>query len=38
MKALRDINYTGWAAAEIPGGGRERLALISKNMDRILAS
>ena len=26
MKALDDIGYTGWAAAEIPGGGRERLA------------
>ncbi len=38
MKALADIGYTGWAAAEIPGGGRERMELISKNMDRILAS
>ena len=38
MKALGEIHYTGWAAAEIPGGGRERLALISKNMDKILAS
>ena len=37
MKALGEIHYTGWAAAEIPGGGRER-PRCSKNMDKILAS
>ncbi len=38
MKALKEIGYTGWGAAEIPGGGRERLAEIAKRMDRIFAS
>jgi L-ribulose-5-phosphate 3-epimerase len=37
MQALRDIGYSGWAAAEVPGGGRERLGDISKRMDRIFA-
>jgi L-ribulose-5-phosphate 3-epimerase len=38
MRALADIGYTGWAAAEVPGGGRERMAEISQRMDRIFAS
>lgn len=38
MKALNDIHFEGWGTAEIPGGGRERLAEISKRMDRINAS
>jgi L-ribulose-5-phosphate 3-epimerase len=38
MKALKEIGYTGWGTAEIPGGGRDRLALIARNMDRIFAS
>ena len=29
MAALREIGYTGWATAEIPGGGRDRLAAIA---------
>ena len=33
-KALAEIKYTGWAAAEVGGGGPERLAEISNNMDR----
>jgi hexulose-6-phosphate isomerase len=37
MKALHDINYSGWAAAEVSGGGRDRLADISKRMDHVLA-
>jgi L-ribulose-5-phosphate 3-epimerase len=37
MQALRDIGYSGWAAAEVPGGGRERLGEISQRMDRIFA-
>ena len=28
----------GWGTAEIPGGGRERLAAIAALMDRIFAS
>ncbi len=35
--ALREIGYTGWAAAEVEGGDRERLADISNRMDRALA-
>ncbi len=32
-KALLEINYTGWAAAEVGGGGPDRLKEISDNMD-----
>ena len=32
--ALMEIGYTGWAAAEVSGGGPERLAEVSANMDR----
>src|SRR5690606_3569241 len=35
-KALEEINYTGWAAAEVAGGGRERMADISRRMDEAL--
>lgn len=38
MEAFRDIGYQGWATAEIPGGGRERLAKIAGLMDKIFAS
>lgn len=38
MKALDDINYAGWATAEVPGGDRERLADISRRMDIAFAS
>jgi hexulose-6-phosphate isomerase len=38
MKALKEIGYKGWVAAEIRGGGRERLQDIAKRMDRIFAS
>jgi L-ribulose-5-phosphate 3-epimerase len=38
MTAFREIGYQGWATAEIPGGGRERLAKIAKLMDQIFAS
>lgn len=33
---LAGIDYTGWATAEVPGGGRERLADIAAQMDRVL--
>ncbi len=37
-KALHDIGFVdGWATAEVKGGNRERLADISRRMDRILA-
>ncbi len=38
MAALDEIGYSGWGTAEIPGGGRERLADIAERMDRIFAS
>lgn len=34
-QALAEIRYTGWAAAEVGGGGPERLREISLNMDRV---
>ena len=34
-KALREINYYGWCAAEVGGGNAERLQEISSNMDRV---
>lgn len=33
-RALAEIQYTGWAAAEVDGGGPERLREISQNMDQ----
>jgi L-ribulose-5-phosphate 3-epimerase len=36
MKALADIAYSGWATAEVGGGGEERLADIKARMDRVL--
>ncbi|MEX1055351.1 MAG: sugar phosphate isomerase/epimerase family protein, partial [Rhodothermales bacterium] len=36
MKALEDIQYSGWATAEIPGGDRTRLNDIAGRMDKIL--
>jgi hexulose-6-phosphate isomerase len=38
MKELRRIGFSGWGTAEIPGGGRDRLADIASRMDRIFAS
>ena len=34
-KALTEINYYGWAAAEIKGGDLNRLKEISANMDKV---
>ena len=34
--ALAAVNYCGWASAEVPGGGREWLADVTKRMDRVL--
>ena len=33
-KALVEIGFAGWAAAEVRGGGIERLKEISANMDK----
>lgn len=38
MQALRDINFSGWGTAEVPGGDRERLKVVADRMDRIFAS
>jgi hexulose-6-phosphate isomerase len=35
--ALMEIGYTGWATAEVKGGGRERLADVARRMDAALA-
>ncbi|MFP6750711.1 MAG: sugar phosphate isomerase/epimerase family protein [Pirellulaceae bacterium] len=34
-RALREIKFRGWCAAEVGGGGAERLKEISDNMDRV---
>ena len=34
-RALKEINYVGWAAAEVKGGDITRLKEISVNMDRV---
>lgn len=36
-QALADIQYAGWAAAEVGGGGPERLAEVAKDMDKAFA-
>ena len=38
MAALDEIGYSGWATAEIGGGGEERLRDIASRMDRIMVS
>jgi len=35
-RELVAIDYHGWATAEVPGGGREELADISRRMDEVL--
>ncbi len=37
MKALDAVGYRGWATAEIPGGGEDRLRDIATRMQRIFA-
>jgi len=34
-RALAEIQYTGWAAAEVEGGGLDRLHEVSRNMDQV---
>jgi len=36
LKGLGEIGYSGWATAEVGGGGEEHLKKISARMDRIL--
>jgi len=35
-EALRDIGFTGWATAEVGGGGLERLTTVRKQMEQAL--
>lgn len=35
-QALADIDYSGWATAEVPGGDRERLSDIAQRMNAAL--
>ncbi len=35
-RALRDIGFTGWLAAEVGGGGLDRLKEVSEHMDEAL--
>lgn len=37
-EALKKINYTGWAAAEVGGGGKERLTQIAMRMDSVFST
>ena len=37
-EALDRNEYSGWAAAEVGGGGRERLSDIANRMDRVFSS
>jgi L-ribulose-5-phosphate 3-epimerase len=36
VKALKEIGYTGWATAEVAGGGKEHLQDVADRMDKIL--
>jgi len=36
LKALAEIGYTGWATAEVDGGGEQYLKKISAQMDKVL--
>ena len=35
--SLADLRFTGWATAEVRGGGRERLREVAENIDRVLS-
>lgn len=36
-RALLEIGYSGWAAAEVSGGGRDQLREVSEQMDQVFA-
>ena len=36
LAALDEIGYRGWGTAEVAGGDRERLAEVSRRMDKVL--
>lgn len=35
QKAMDDINFTGWATAEVGGGGVDRLTTVRKQMEQV---
>jgi hexulose-6-phosphate isomerase len=35
-KELKALNFTGWATAEVGGGGKERLREVVERMDKAL--
>ncbi len=35
LAALKEINYSGWATAEVAGGDKARLTEVSRQMDKI---
>ena len=35
-EAIKEIGFTGWAAAEVEGGDRERMLANSRQMDEVL--
>ncbi|MFT5151578.1 MAG: L-ribulose-5-phosphate 3-epimerase [Planctomycetota bacterium] len=37
-KALREVNFTGWATAEVGGGAEEWLGEVKERMERVLRS
>lgn len=38
MKAIREVGYSkGWITAEVSGGDKEKLAKLSKNMDKVIS-
>ena len=36
LKALAEVGYTGWATAEVAGGGRKELQDVADRMNKIL--
>ncbi len=38
LTALKEVGFSGWATAEVGGGGAERLTEISGRMDKIFAT
>lgn len=36
LKALDEVGYTGWATAEVGGGGEDKLRDIAERMDKVL--
>ena len=37
LQALDDIEYHGWATAEVAGGGEKELREVAERMNRVLA-